>query len=132
MRPAHDLNPGERGELLRQLLEAHLAELDAHNQTALAEAVARLREEAADRLAGQGRELVALARTAAEAEAARDARLEAKLSEVTTQLVELKRFAADLASPRPLDIPRPVADNDASIVDMRNGDGDGRYAARKP
>ena len=100
-------------------LDGHAAALVdavvAHNDAALAAATERLRDEAGERHAAHCRELLALTRAVAAAEAERGQRLEQLEQRVSELAAALER----IDPPRPLDIPPRNGRHDSSAVDMR-------------
>ena len=108
-----DISPTVR---IRERLEARVAALAEsmvrRNSEALAEECERLRVEAAEHLAAQCRELIALSRTVAAAEERREQRLRVLEDELRESLlVELER-----AVPAPLAIPNSA--NSGSLGDL--------------
>jgi len=99
---------------IRERLEARLSALaeamTRRNSEAIEQAVEQIRTEAADQLAEQCRQLVALSRTVADAEAAREARI-AELEEQLRQQIEP-------AAPQPLPIPRRATGEASSVADL--------------
>lgn len=108
---------GDSPPELRERLESRVAALaDAlarRNSEALTREVARIRSEAAEHLAEQCRQLAALSRAVAEAEAGREGRLRELEEEVRTALAELQDSA-----PRPLDIPRRGSGDGGSVSEI--------------
>jgi hypothetical protein len=117
MQPASDR--AEHSSIrIRERLEARVSALAEsmvkRNSEALARETERIRAEAAEHLAAQCRELVALGRAVAAAEQRREARVR----ELERELRDTLASELERAVPRPLDIPRPQAGAAPSVTKL--------------